>query len=49
LGSSIGLALIEQGSQRDGETVSVYCDGEIIRCRICNPTFYDPSNERLQA
>ncbi|MGF6933653.1 sarcosine oxidase subunit alpha [Paraburkholderia sp. UCT70] len=49
VGRSIGLALIEQGSQRDGETVSVYCDGEIIRCQIGDPTFYDPSNERLQA
>jgi sarcosine oxidase, subunit alpha len=49
LSCSIGLALIERGSQRDGETVSVYCDGVIIRARICNPTFYDPSNERLQA
>jgi sarcosine oxidase, subunit alpha len=49
VGKSIGLALIEQGYERDGETVSVYCDGEIIRCTIGNPTFYDPSNERLQA
>jgi sarcosine oxidase subunit alpha len=49
VGQSVGLALIEQGYRRDGETVSVYCDGEIVRCKIGSPTFYDPSNERLQA
>jgi len=49
LGQSIGLALIERGYARNGETVSVYCEGNIVRCRISNPTFYDPSNEKLQA
>jgi sarcosine oxidase subunit alpha len=46
---SIGLALIERGYARQGETVSVFCDGNIVRCRISNPAFYDPRNERLQA
>ena len=45
---SIGLALIERGHARQGETVSVYCAGNIIRCRITKPVFYDPSNARLQ-
>jgi sarcosine oxidase, subunit alpha len=45
---SIGLALIERGAARLGETVSVYCLGTLIRCRIASPTFYDPANERLQ-
>jgi sarcosine oxidase subunit alpha len=46
-GCSIGLALLERGYQRDGETVSVYCGGSIIRCRVCSPMFYDQKNERL--
>jgi sarcosine oxidase subunit alpha len=46
---SIGLALIERGYEREGETVSVYCDGHIVRCRISKPVFYDPSNARLRA
>jgi sarcosine oxidase, subunit alpha len=48
-GRSIGLALIERGYARQGETVSVYCGGTIIPCRISTPVFYDPTNERLQA
>jgi sarcosine oxidase subunit alpha len=49
LGKSIGLALIEQGFKRKGQIVSVFCDGEIVRCSIGEPAFYDPRNERLQA
>jgi sarcosine oxidase subunit alpha len=49
LGHSIGLALIERGRARQGETVSIYCGDTPIRCRISNPTFYDPANEKLQA
>ncbi|HEY3537301.1 MAG TPA: 2Fe-2S iron-sulfur cluster-binding protein [Trinickia sp.] len=49
VGRSIGLALIEKGHSRDGDTVQVYSDGKVITCKICNPTFYDPSNDRLQA
>ena len=49
VGQSIGLALIERGRMRLGETVSVYCGGTPVRCRITNPTFYDPANEKLQA
>jgi sarcosine oxidase subunit alpha len=47
VGGSIGLALIERGYQRDGEEVSVYSNGVIVRARICSPMFYDPQNERL--
>jgi sarcosine oxidase subunit alpha len=49
IGSYVGLALIERGHARHGETVAVYCGGPVIRCRIANPTFYDSGNERLQA
>jgi sarcosine oxidase subunit alpha len=46
---SIGLALIERGYARQGAIVSVYCNGNIVPCRISSPVFYDPKNERLQA
>jgi sarcosine oxidase, subunit alpha len=46
---SIGLGLLERGYQREGETVSVFSSGSIVRCRVCNPTFYDPKNARLYA
>ncbi len=48
VGEWIGLALIERGHSRHGETVSVYCGGSIVRCRITQPIFYDPGNQRLQ-
>jgi sarcosine oxidase subunit alpha len=46
---SVGLALIERGHSRDGETVSVYSRGRTIQCRITSPVFFDPANERLRA
>jgi sarcosine oxidase, subunit alpha len=46
LGRSIGLALLERGHQREEETVLVYSASGVVRCRVCNPTFYDPKNER---
>ena len=49
LNRSIGLALLKRGHQREGETVSVFDSGNIVRCRVGSPTFYDPKNERLYA
>ena len=46
---SIGLALLEHGHQRNGETVHVLCGKNLIECFVCDPTFYDPKNERLHA
>lgn len=46
---SIGLALIQRGHAREGETVNVYSDSSLVRCRITKPTFYDPDNRKLQA
>jgi sarcosine oxidase, subunit alpha len=47
VGQSIGLALVERGFAREGETVAVYSSGKIVRGRISRPVFYDPRNERL--
>jgi sarcosine oxidase, subunit alpha len=49
LGCSIGLALLERGYERDGETIVVFSGGAIVRCRVCGPNFVDPKNDRLQA
>ncbi|HEY0680992.1 MAG TPA: 2Fe-2S iron-sulfur cluster-binding protein [Steroidobacter sp.] len=49
VGASIALALLERGHAREGEMVNVYCDSALVSCRISNPTFYDPTNQRLQA
>ena len=49
VGHWIGVALLERGHSRQGETVSVYSGGRTVRCRVTNPTFYDPGNQRLQA
>jgi sarcosine oxidase subunit alpha len=47
VGQFIGLALIERGFAREGETVSIYSRGRIVRGRISRPVFYDSTNERL--
>lgn len=45
---NIGMALLERGAERMGETVRIYDDGQIIEAEICSPVFVDPNNERLQ-
>jgi sarcosine oxidase subunit alpha len=47
LGQSIGLALVERGFAREGETVSIYSEGKLVRGRIVKPGVYDRGNERL--
>jgi methylglutamate dehydrogenase subunit C len=44
----IGLALIERGRERLGETVKAYdpLRGEEYRIEICSPVFYDPEGGR---
>jgi sarcosine oxidase subunit alpha len=47
LGRSIGLALLERGFQRKGETVTVFDAGREFEARVVAPAFYDPSGERM--
>lgn len=47
LGQSIGLALVERGFSREGETVSIYSTGRVVQGRIVKPGIYDRGNERL--
>ncbi|MET2832857.1 sarcosine oxidase subunit alpha [Mesorhizobium shangrilense] len=49
VGSTIGLALVKRGHARHGEEVVVWnglC-GEFTAARLCNPVFFDPTNEKL--
>jgi len=47
LGRSIGLALLERGFKRKGETVTVYDAGKEFAARVVSPAFYDPTGERM--
>lgn len=49
VGQSIALALLERGQSRMDEVVTVYCAGTLVKATVCNPTFHDPDNQRLQA
>lgn len=46
---NIGMALIEGGSRRMGETVKIFASGTISEAEICSPVFVDSKNERLHA
>lgn len=46
---NIGMALIEAGSKRQGDTVSIFSNGRIAKAEICSPVFIDPENKRLLA
>ena len=45
----IGLALLERGADRLGESVAVYDQGSTVPVRVVSPVFYDPDNERINA
>ena len=49
LGFHVGLALLENGSERMGETLRIYDGGDVIKAEVCRPGLYDPDNERLMA
>ncbi len=48
LRENIGLALIERGRSRMGETVRIHDGGGVVEAEICSPVFYDPDSERLR-
>jgi sarcosine oxidase subunit alpha len=47
LGRSIGLALLERGFKRKGESVTVFDAGKEFAARVVAPAFYDPTGERM--
>ena len=49
LNKPIALALVADGHQRIGETVTVWHLGKTISATICAPCFFDPEGERLHA
>jgi sarcosine oxidase subunit alpha len=46
---NIGLAVIEAGFSKMGDTVHIYANSEVSTAEICSPVFYDPENQRLNA
>lgn len=49
IGCYVGLALIENGSRRLGESIRIHDNGRVTKAEICRPGLYDPENERLLA
>lgn len=49
LGCYVGLALIENGANRMGETVKIFDGGQVLSAEICRPGPFDPDNKRLMA
>jgi sarcosine oxidase subunit alpha len=47
LGRSIALGLLEGGSARLGETVTVFDQGRTLEARVVKPAFYDPDGTRM--
>jgi sarcosine oxidase subunit alpha len=51
LKSTIGLALVNRGTERHGEEVMVWngIKNVHVRARLCDPVLFDPANERVHA
>ena len=48
LGKTIGLGLLERGSERRGEKIQLYDDEQVVSARIVDACFYDPDAERMR-
>ena len=46
LDRSIAMALIENGRNRMGETLSFPLEGKVVRAKITDPVFYDKEGSR---
>ncbi len=49
LNRAIGLGLLERGFERKGEIVTVFDEGRTFDVRITDPSFYDPTGEKMNA
>ncbi len=49
LGHPLALGLVESGTARIGETISVWHLGEVRKATICAPCAFDPDGGRLHA
>jgi sarcosine oxidase subunit alpha len=43
---SVAMALIENGRNRMGETISFPLEGKVVRAKITDPVFYDKEGSR---
>ena len=48
LGKTIGLTLLERGTERKGETIQLYDEGQVISAQLVDACFYDPDGERMR-
>jgi len=48
LGKTIGLGLLERGTERKGEKIQLYDEGQVLSARIVDACFYDPEAERMR-
>jgi sarcosine oxidase subunit alpha len=48
LGKTIGLALLERGTERNGEIIHLYDEGKIVSARVSDDCFYDSDGERMR-
>lgn len=49
LGRTIGLGLLERGSEREGEKIEIFDNGQRIQGEVTSPCFYDPDGSRMRA
>ena len=49
VGRSIAMALLSGGLKRQGETVTVWDQGNIVRAKVSSPVFYDRDGDRMNA
>lgn len=45
----VALALLENGSNRHGETINVNILGNIVKAEVTRPVFHDPEGKRLRS
>jgi len=48
LGKPVALGLVSNATQRTGETVTLFDNGQRSLARVCPPCFLDPEGERLR-
>jgi sarcosine oxidase, subunit alpha len=46
-GRSIAMALVKNGRNRMGETLSMPYEGKVVRAKVTEPKFYDPEGARI--
>ena len=48
LGTSIAMAMLVGGHDRNGETVTIALEDRHVRATVTKPIFYDPEGEKIR-